>query len=443
MNPGPDTTSAPRNFHLLTLGCKVNQYESDVLRRQCMQAGLAETLDASLADIVLLNTCGVTANAVGKSRRALNALRRKNPRARIIVTGCAVDSDRRDFEIDGVSLVPQAEKATLLKNAIGHSAKADRPECRRARALLKVQDGCNQFCAYCIVPYVRREMWSRPFDEAVAEARLLAAAGHGEIVVAGVRLGLYDGGGGRSLADLLAALDEVAEISRVRFSSLEIGEIDDRLLDAMARSRTSCRHLHLPLQSGDDDVLALMNRPYTSREYVARIRGIREALGRAAITTDVIVGFPGETEEQFENTRRVCREAGFAKIHIFPFSARKPAPAAEMPGRIALGVVRRRVDALAALERELAAEYRGPMLGTLVEVLVEKRAGETLEGKTRDYVTVQFAGSEPLLREIANVRIDEIDGLRLRGSLIDKSKDNECKSKKKSMKSSGSPAPFC
>jgi len=432
-----------RKFHLLTLGCKVNQYESDLLRRQCVQAGLSETPDASQADILVVNTCGVTATALGKSRRAVRALRRRNTSGVLIATGCAVDLDRADFDMSGVRLVPQADKPNLLAGLIGCVPGAALPECNRTRALLKVQDGCNQYCAYCVVPYVRSRMWSKSFAEAVEEARHLVARGHKEIVMTGVRLGLYDGGGGRSLADLLDALDGIDGLARVRFSSLEITEIDDDLLHVMARSRTFCRHLHLPLQSGDDEILSRMNRPYTSAEFLRRVSEVRSVLGRMAITTDVIVGFPGETKEQFENTLRVCREAGFSKIHIFPFSARKPAPAADMPGKVQAAEIRDRAKALAALEKELAAAYRKSLVGETVEVLVEGRAGKMLEGKTRDYVTVEFGGTESLMREIVHVRVNEIDGLRARGSFRKSAKDGKCELRKKSSMPSKSPTLSC
>jgi threonylcarbamoyladenosine tRNA methylthiotransferase MtaB len=434
---------ALHTFHLLTFGCKVNQYESDLLRGQCMEAGLAETRDAAMADIVIVNTCGVTATAVGKSRRAVRALRRANSRGVVIATGCAVDLDRADFEMEGVRIAPQARKADLLAGVIPGVPAPKLPECRRTRALLKVQDGCNRFCAYCVVPHVRSRMWSKPFEEAIAEARYLVSRGHREIVVTGVRLGLYDGGRGKSLPDLLRALDGIDGLARVRFSSLEINEIDGGLLDAMARSRAFCRHLHLPLQSGDDEILRRMNRPYDSGEYLRRVRDIRCALGRVAITTDVIVGFPGETAWQFENTMRVCREAGFSKIHIFPFSARKPAPAAEMPGRVPAPEVRRRASALAALERELALEFRKTLLGEVVEVLVEGHDGGVVKGKTREYITVEFPGDASLLRNVVGVRVEEVRGMRVLGSIIETAKDSKCKSKTKSSALSKSPTSSC
>lgn len=429
-----------QTFRLVTFGCKVNQYETDALRRQCVAAGMEET-GGSAADLVIVNTCGVTARAAGKSRRAARAALRGNPRA-VVAAGCAVDLNRSDFEaIPGLRIVPQAQKARFLESLLPSRPSDARPECRRTRALLKIQDGCNQFCSYCVVPHVRSTQWSKPFDEALEEARRLAAAGHREIVLTGVRLGLYDGGD--SLARLLAALEEIDGLERVRFSSIEINEIGDPLLAAMARSTKFCPHLHLPLQSGDDAVLARMNRPYASGEYLRRLGDIRAALGRTAVTTDVIVGFPGETAEQFENTLRACREAAFGKIHIFPFSPRRPAPAAEMPGRIPPGEIRRRAALLAALERELAAEYRRPMLGGVADVLVEGRVDGLLEGKTGDYVTVAFDGDDSSIGEIVHVCITDVGGRRLRGEKASEREASECKSKKRYSSSSGNPRTYC
>lgn len=419
-----------RTFYLLTLGCKVNQYESDLLRRQCVDAGLAEVDGAAGADLVIVNTCGVTANAVGKSRRAVRAVRHSAPRA-VAATGCAVDLERADFEMDGVQLFKQSEKSGLLYRMIGRGNGAAMPECGRTRALLKIQDGCNQFCSYCVVPAVRSALWSKNFEAAVDEARYLAGRGHREIVLTGVRLGLYDGGGGRGLAALLDALGDVEGLERVRLSSLEILEVNEELLEAMGRSRVFCRHLHLPLQSGDDGVLKRMNRPYCAAEYLKRVAEIRARLGRMAITTDVIVGFPGETEEAFENTLAACREAGFSKIHIFPFSVRKGTAAAAMDGAVSAEEMRRRARKLALLEKRLAVKYRKEMVGEIAEVLVERRENGAARGKTRDYVTVEFA-ADCAPGDAADVRIEKAGGLILQGTLMYNAKDNECQSRKKS-----------
>ncbi len=428
-----------KTFRLLTFGCKVNQYETDLLRSQCLRAGLAERRDTAQADLVIVNTCGVTSRAVGKSRRAARAAVRANPRALVVATGCAADLDRRDLEaIEHVQIVPHAEKAHILERLLHSPAGRVPPVCRRTRALLRIQDGCNQFCTYCVVPHVRRTLWSKPPDEALEEARYLASRGHREIVLTGIRLGLYDAGREDSLARFLLALEDVDGLERVRLSSIEIGDVTDALLGAMRRSTKFCPHLHLPLQSGDDTVLAEMHRPYDSRGYLRRLAEIRSALGRTAVTTDVIAGFPGETAEQFENTLRVCREAAFSKIHIFPFSARRPAPAADMPGKAAPAEIRRRVALLARLERELAANYRSAMVGDTVEVLVESRTDGVLEGKTRDYVTVAFDGEDSLVGGIVQLRIAGTSGRRLRGEPAFTEEAAECKSKKKSTRLSGS-----
>ena len=396
-------------FHLMTFGCKVNQYESGLLRSQCVRAGLGERRELVEADLVIINTCGVTASAVGKSRRAARRALRKNPKAVVVATGCAVDLNRADFEaIEGVRIVPHSEKAHFLEKLLRVPPGRVVPECRRTRALLKVQDGCDRLCTYCVVPHVRSRLWSKPLDEALEEARCLARRGHREIVLTGVRLGLYDGGGEDSPARLLAALEDVDGLARVRLSSIDLNDVSDALLEAMARSTKFCPHLHISLQSGDDALLARMHRPYDSGGYLRRLGEIRRALGRVAITTDVIVGFPGESEEQFENTLRVCREAAFSKIHIFPFSARPPAPAADMPDKIDPREIRRRVGALAALERELAMNYRRAMLGDVVEVLVEGRVDGMLEGKTRDYVTVAFEGEDSLTGGIVRLQITDV-----------------------------------
>ncbi len=434
-----------KTFKFVTLGCKVNQYESDVMRAACVEAGYAPAKKGSRADLVVVNTCTVTATAEAKPRRALRSAIRANPGAKVIAAGCAVEADPAMFEKvgDGILLLKQSRKSEF-PNLLGIEANGRQPLPDRTRAFLKIQDGCDRFCSYCIVPHVRSELWCKPLDEVLREAEYLASRGHREIVLTGVRLGLYHGRDGVDLAALLRILSKRPRPERLRLSSLEMGKITDELLAAAAESRKFCRHLHIPLQSGDDDILRAMNRPYTSSEFLARLKDIKEALPGVTITTDIIVGFPGEGEREFEMTLKVCREGGFSKIHIFPFSPRAGTRAVDFPGRPDRAAVDKRLSRLRGLEEELVREYRRGLVGKVVEVLVENRRDSKTGlpcGTGREYVKVFLEGEKVEPGTIVNARILRAEAGGIRGvSPAPVNQEKICQSKKKYGKLSQAPA---
>ncbi|MBN2582767.1 MAG: tRNA (N(6)-L-threonylcarbamoyladenosine(37)-C(2))-methylthiotransferase MtaB [Planctomycetes bacterium] len=375
-------------YRTQTFGCKVNQYETREIEELLEAGGLSPAADGRAADLVVVNTCVVTAEAARQCRQTIRRMRRENPRARLIVTGCyAAAPERDDLQaIEGLHLVT-ADKAALLRQLAAEMGCGGdlRPGgisrfAGHTRAFVKIQDGCNQFCSYCIIPHVRGRLWSRPSDDVVDEVQRLIGAGHREIVLSGIHLGRY--GRERSdeaaLVELLARLVSLDGLGRIRLSSIEIVEVTDDLLALMAaRPERLCAHLHVPLQSGDDAVLRAMRRPYTAAEFLDRVRQIRRVLPHVALTTDVIVGFPGETDAAFDNSCRLCREAGFSRVHVFPYSPRAGTPAAEMPDQVPREVRQKRSAALRGLGHRLAGDFARSLIGRKVSVLVETLTRES------------------------------------------------------------------
>jgi len=372
-------------YRTQTFGCKVNQYETREIEELLERAGCTAAGDGQAADLVIVNTCVVTAEASRQCRQAIRRLRRENPQARLIVTGCyAAAPERAEVEAADAAALVVADKAALLRRladdlalpaADGATLGGISRFAGHTRAFVKIQSGCDQYCSYCIIPHVRGRPWSRPSDEVVEEVRRLTAAGHREIVLTGIHLGRY----GRDRGDDSAALVRLVErllridgLGRIRLSSIEIGEVGDELPALMAaHGDRLCPHLHVPLQSGDDAVLRAMRRPYRAAEFLDRVSRIRQTLPQVALTTDVIVGFPGESEAAFENSCRLCREAGFSRLHVFPYSPRSGTPAATMADHVPSSVRRRRSDALRRLGHRLACEFARGLVGRTVTVLVE------------------------------------------------------------------------
>jgi threonylcarbamoyladenosine tRNA methylthiotransferase MtaB len=408
-----------KTFAFVTFGCKVNQYESQALRERFARKGLAEVEAGSGADLFVINTCTVTETATAEAQRTVRKLARRFPFAEITVTGCAADSHRQEFlGLPGVRrVVTHDEKASLCEDP--RLSTADTAPSifdlqisrfdRHTRAFLKVEDGCDLNCSFCIIPKVRGTAASRPLESAVAEAKRLVDNGYKEIVLTGVHLGSY----GKDLAqrsmlpDLVERLLGVAGLARLRLSSLEANEISDPLIALMAAEPRFCPHLHLPLQSGDDEVLRAMRRRYNSRQYLAACERVAERVADPSFTADVIVGFPGETDAQFENTLEVCRRVGFSRIHIFPYSRRRGTDAAllpDLPGR----VKKERLHRLERLAAALTEAYAGRFLGREVEVLIEEDGGYT-----ERYLKAHVPGAP---NTIVRARVERIEHGEIHGT---------------------------
>lgn len=393
-----------------TLGCKVNQYETESIRAGLERVGFATVAFAAAADVYVINSCTVTNTADSKSRRAIRQAARRNPGALIVATGCYAQLKPDDVaEIVGVDLIiGNDEKDSIPERVLARfpglvapSQEVVQPRVR-TRAIVKVQDGCSQFCAYCAVPYARSREWSRPIPEVIDEIRALSDYGYKEIVLTGIRLGSYSHG----LAKLIASVAQIDGIARIRLSSIEVWEIDDQLLDVLSASSKVCRHLHVPLQSGDAGVLELMGRPYDPAQYAETVAKARGAVPGLGLTTDVMVGFPGESGEAFERSLSFVREMEFSRLHVFRYSPRTGTRAAGMAGQVLEAKKTSRSEKMIALGDEMALRFAESIVGTTIPVLVESKCTEHLTGFTDNYVEVTFAGDGRLRGSIVPVTID-------------------------------------
>ena len=369
----------------VTLGCKVNQYETQLVREGLVSAGFADARGNEHADLCIVNTCTVTAEGDSKSRQTIRRLHRDNPDARIVVMGCyATRAPEEVAALPGVVEVIRDKRE--IPDLLGRHGVIDAPKGisgmqGRTRAFVKIQDGCLLRCSYCIIPYVRPNMYSRPADEVLHEFRTLIDNGFREIVLTGIHLGHYgvdfNQGLPRNewtrLSSLLRQAMEFPGDFRLRLSSIESTEVTRDLIDVMAENPNRiCPHLHVCIQSGSDSVLRRMKRRWSARQIVDRCHQVAERLVRPAFSTDVIVGFPGETDEEFEQTLDVCREIGFSRIHVFPYSRRKGTPAAEMPDQVDPQVRQERCEELTRVETGLRDRYYNSLVGSQVRVLVEQ-----------------------------------------------------------------------
>jgi len=420
-----ETDAHHRTAAFITLGCKVNQYDTQSIREQLLARGYREVPPDCPADAYIINTCTVTAVSDSKSRKYIRRSARLNPGAAIVVTGCCVDSDpdlaaklRTDLAGARLLLVPNDAKPQIPALLEGEAAPVRPDNCWSAgissfeghtRAFIKIQDGCNNFCSYCIVPHVRGRVRSRPMPAIIAEAERLADAGYSEIVLTGIHLGQYGREtDGPDLADVAEALAGLHGIRRLRLSSIEAMEVSDRLIE-LAAGGALCPHFHLPLQSGSDRILRRMNRRYTALDFLGVVERIARKIDRPSITSDVLVGFPGETEADFHATEATCRAAGFSRTHVFPFSPRPGTPAADMPDPCDPATTAARKERLTAVARETALAYKRRFIGERVEVLVEGDPDDTGPacGYTNRYIKVLFGASGVAAGKYVAVRLIE------------------------------------
>lgn len=388
--------------HVASLGCKLNQSEMDSLLTQLEKAGW-EPSPASEADLVVLNTCAVTAEAARKSRQALRRLRAEALHAYLVATGCYAELWPQEVEAAArpdwvIGNRDKARLADLLRERFASPAAAESshgpaPAWPRTRAFVKIQDGCDNACAYCVVHIARGPSRSVPADEIIAQAQRVVQAGRQEIVLTGVNIGAYgQDTGGPDLGGLIRCVLAETAIARVRLSSMEPWSFREAWLELWDDARL-CPHFHLPLQSGSDAVLRRMNRPYSAGEFVRLARAIQQALPDAAITTDIIVGFPGETEADHGATLALAEQVGFARMHVFPFSPRPGTPAASMPDAVGQDVILRRSAELRALGARLAAAYAERFLGRTMDVLWEQSPRQGYwTGLTPNYLRVRAQG---------------------------------------------------
>ncbi|WP_159315599.1 tRNA (N(6)-L-threonylcarbamoyladenosine(37)-C(2))-methylthiotransferase MtaB [Mammaliicoccus sciuri] len=414
-------------FH--TLGCKVNHYETEAIWQLFKENDYERVDFETNADVFIINTCNVTNTGDKKSRQVIRRAIRKNPDAVVCVTGCyAQTSPAEIMAIPGVDIVVGTQDRHKLIsyiedykqsrqpiNGVGNIMKNRKYEelevpyfTDRTRASLKIQEGCNNFCTFCIIPWARGLMRSRDPEQVVSQATTLVNSGYKEIVLTGIHTGGYgEDLKDYNLAQLLRDLEQVENLERIRISSIEASQLTDEVIDVIDKSTKVVRHLHIPLQSGSDTVLKRMRRKYTMAHFSERLQKLHKALPGLAVTSDVIVGFPGETEEEFQETYDFIVKHQFSELHVFPYSMRTGTPAARMTDQIDEEVKNERVHRLIELSNQLAKDYASKFDQTVLEVIPEEKGSTDgkLVGYADNYMKIEFEGDESLIGELVKVKV--------------------------------------
>jgi len=422
-------------FKIVTLGCKVNTYESEMMREKLIASNYEETLDNN-ADVVIINTCSVTNMADAKSRKLINYNKRENPNAIMVVCGCSAQNKKEELSnLDIDILIGNNGKSNIVdliedyKNTnekyinFINSRKLEFEDMEvekftnQTRAYIKIQDGCNNFCAYCIIPFMRGNIRSKDMSKVIEEANILVNNGHKEIVLTGIDTGSYGKDKNYDLTDLLNELVKIEGLKRIRLSSIDTFDLDDKFIECLRNNDKICDHLHISLQSGSNKILKLMNRKYTCEEYLNTINKIRSVRPDISITTDVIVGFPQESDEDFNEVLDYVNKVKFSKVHVFPFSKRDGTKASIMDGQVQESVKKARAKKLIEVSDELEKEYYSKFLGKELEVLVEENIDGKSIGHTSNYIKVEIDGT--LNRnEFYKVKITSIEKEYVIGELV-------------------------
>lgn len=432
-----------KKVSFITLGCKVNQYDSDAMRTLFIHRGYKPVEHSEVADVYIINTCSVTSIGDRKSRQVIRKIRRNNPDAVIAATGCYAQVAPEELEKMGdvdvivghqnrnkiVDYIEEAEKSEKTVNAVKdimsireyENLTVDPEGEVKARAFVKVQEGCDNYCTFCIIPYARGRLKSRKQEDAVDEIKKLVEKGYREVVLTGIHLGNYgkDLRNGTSLSTLVFELLKIPNLLRIRLGSIESVELSDELINIIKNEKRVCHHLHLPLQSGSDAVLKSMNRHYRLRQYKDLIAMLREKIPNLALTTDLIVGFPGETEENFKETLKTLHELKFSAIHVFPFSKRTGTPAAMYPNQITNEEKKKRVHRVQELEKKISKEFRSEFLNKIVHVLAENKKEEYFEGFSDEYIRVTIKGENVKRGHLYSVIVEEVTDEGLIGRVIE------------------------
>lgn len=403
-----------KTFQLATLGCRTNQYESAAYAKQLKEMGYVEAKEGEEADLCVVNTCTVTEGADRSSRHKIRSLSRAHPHSKIVVTGCLADRLPEELsQMEEVDLViPNKEKETLLAQV--HPGE-DLPEFAidqfggHTRAFVKVQDGCNSFCTYCIIPYVRGRSRSRRVEPILREVEELVANGYQEVVITGVNVGDFDGAPKEgeepvSLASLVRQIDRIEGLKRIRISSIDPDEVDDALLDAVIEGKNTCHSMHIVLQSGSNSILKKMNRKYTRQMFLEAVDRLKKASPAFTFTTDIIVGFPGETERDFEETLDLMEQVEFAKVHMFPYSRRERTRAALYQNQVPNALIQERKQILLRKSEQIAFKLRERYVGKTMPVLIEEGSGT---GHTENFLEVKVKGADLKPNQIVDVLLTE------------------------------------
>jgi len=420
-----------------TLGCKVNQYETQRIIDTFEEQGFAIVGFDEPAELYVINSCSVTQLAEKKSLQMVRRATRQTPGTRVVLTGCMAQFTllRGETVAEAALIVPNTDKMRTVHYVleafpdIRERVRRDpappvlRNPYERTRAVVKIQDGCNVRCSFCSIPYTRPRMFSRPYTEVLDEIRRLVDEGFKEVVLTGVLMGSYGeetGSGGPDLAELLQRMARIDGLERIRISSIELTQVTDRLIDVCASEPKVCPHLHIPLQSGDNGILQEMNRPYRQQDVLALAEKLYSRISDLAITTDIMVGFPGEDDAAFEQTCRVVEAVQYARAHIFRFSPRPGTPAAQMSDQVPDHEKERRSQQLANLCRRYREQFVAARLGRTVRVLVEGKQGKgsLMRGLTDNYIPVEFAGGSHLAGQLVWARLLETTDEGALGELV-------------------------
>lgn len=422
-------------YKIYTLGCKVNTYESNVMSDILKNNNYNET-DKN-ADVAIINTCTVTNTADNKSLKTIRHAIKENPNAIILVCGCLSQNKVEIIEnIDGVNIIIGNIFKTKIIEYIEKFKKNNKQiidiydinntqfetmslnNFNKTRAFVKIQDGCNNFCTYCVIPYTRGNVRSKPKDDVINEIKNLIKNGHKEIVLTGIHTGNY-GFKNYEFADLLEDLVKIEGLERLRISSVEITELNDRVLKVIENNPILVDHMHIPLQSGSDEVLKRMNRKYDKNYFINKINKIRKIRPNISITTDVIVGFPGETDEEFKETIETIKKIKFTKLHVFPYSKRDKTVAATLPNQVDSKIKKDRTKILINLSKELEIEYMNKYIDSVISFIPEIKKDSYLIGHTGNYLLIKMVGNDSLLHNSVNVKIKSVNYPYLIGEKID------------------------
>ena len=399
-----------KTFLIKTLGCKVNTYESEFIRTLLLQNNFEEVFDN--ADICIVNSCTVTNTADNKSKQVINNIKKTNPNAIVVALGCFTQFRRNEITnlIDADIILGNKDKSKVLDYIKEYEKTKkqivvfdDMEEMdfedmeikefhHRHRAFVKIEDGCNNFCSFCIIPYVRGRVRSKDFNKCIMEINDLALSNHKEVVLTGIHTGQYNSNNKR-LSDLIFKISQINQIKRIRLSSVEIVELDEGMMRVLKEVPSFVSHLHIPLQAGSDRILKLMNRRYDTNEFMNIVNEIRKIRPNISLTTDVIVGFPGESEEDFNETLKFCEKVGFAKIHVFPYSDRNGTVASKMKDKVPGNIKKDRVHRLINLSNKLEQKYFTKFIGSEVEVLIEEEKDNLYYGFTDNYIPLKLSGN--------------------------------------------------
>lgn len=412
-------------FKIITLGCKVNTYESNVMRDILINNGYEETMDD--ADIFIINTCTVTNTSDNKSLKELRKIRREYPNSCVIICGCMTQVKSDIDSIDADIIIGNQYKSRIIdllneyNKTNSKIVKVDNimnanfehmvlNNFNRTRAFVKIEDGCENYCSFCIIPYARGKVRSKSREDVLNEVNALVNNGHKEIVLTGIHTGHYGADlDNYTFAMLLSELVKIEGLERIRISSIEMNEITDEVLDVIANNDKIVSHIHIPIQSGSDTILKLMNRKYLKQAFIDKINELRSIRPDISITTDIIVGFPGETEELFKETLDTVNTIRFSKIHVFPFSLRKGTKAEELPNHVDDVTKKDRVKRLIEVSKNLEIEYMNKYINKEVIFIPEVYRDGYLIGHTGNYLLVKYKGSEDLLHKDVKVTIDSIE----------------------------------